>query len=252
MSGLTDKQCLSPWRTKRLIVPGIVALAAVALIPLAGMTFVPIKQFLSALPIARFFSTAGQFGGVTATIGIVLIIWCLDRERRHLVAYYLVALLIAGNSVGIIKRITGRIRPEDSVGLSARSAAKVAAKQGLSPEDAKQLTTDRWLWMGPSKRSFSDEHASFPSGHACSVFVATAFLCVLYRQARWLWMIAAIGAALSRVKFERHFPEDIMVGGAIGWATAMWVFSWCWPMVVGRKIESRITGWVQARQSKSG
>jgi membrane-associated phospholipid phosphatase len=58
---------------------------------------------------------------------------------------------------------------------------------------------------------------SFPSGHTSSAFCGASFLAVRYGPA---WGIPACAAATlvgwSRIEADRHFPEDVVVGAAIG------------------------------------
>jgi membrane-associated phospholipid phosphatase len=58
---------------------------------------------------------------------------------------------------------------------------------------------------------------SFPSGHTSSAFCGASFLAIRYGPA---WGIPAYAAATlvgwSRIEANKHFPEDVVVGAAIG------------------------------------
>lgn len=84
--------------------------------------------------------------------------------------------------------------------------------------------------------SVSDFNA-FPSGHATSAFLLAAYLSLLFPRGKWLWYVVAVACALARVRFRRHYPGDIIAGGALGWFTLQVVFSWKWPFQLGGKVE---------------
>lgn len=236
-----DSLKLQPWRGRRLLLPVCAALLAFCLIPWAASIYRFLDRVLDQIPLSSFFSTAVQFTSVTMITGLVLLIWIFDRPKRHLLVYLLAGLLMAGALNAAIKEISGRARPEWSVDLDSKHYERLireAENRHKALPSRKVLRSDRWLWFSADRPYFLDRYASFPSGHACSAFVTAAFLCVLYPQARLLWLIAALGCALARVRFARHFPEDALVGGALGWSMAQWAFSWCWPMRLGQRLGS--------------
>jgi membrane-associated phospholipid phosphatase len=231
--------CLCAWERGRLLAPSLVLAAALLLIPFAHYTFKPAHGLLQQLPLNSFFSTAVQFASGTIATGIILLIWLLDPPRRALTTYFLVALLVAGNVNMVIKVIAGRARPTWAVALS-RSNQRELTEGHVSMADQLAMKRDRWMWLGRDHHWLDDRYNSFPSGHAVSAFCAAAFLCLLYPRARVVWLIAAISCAIARVRFQRHYPEDVMMGGAIGWMISLWVFSWCWPLRLGRWVEMRL------------
>jgi len=93
------------------------------------------------------------------------------------------------------------------------------------------------LWNRPTELAGLNWFTSFPSGHSNQAFVLAVFLTAFFAgKGRVLWYILAVGCALARVRFERHFPTDILLGGAIGYLTAHHVLSWQWPVRLGAKI----------------
>ena len=243
-------QCLIPWQRRRLLVPTLITLLALALIPIAPALYKFTHRALLSLPMQSFLAAAVQYASSSVTIAAIILVWTLDRSRRKLIAYFLVALFIAGNINMLVKVTAGRARPEWSVALNHKDLAVMADEENMTLEQAKGLKVDRWLWFGKDHALLEDKYNSFPSGHAVQAFALSAFLCMLYPRARLIWLIAAIGCALARVRFERHYPEDVMVGGAIGWLVSVWVFSWCWPMRVGNWFESVFGSYLRARIKK--
>lgn len=244
----TDEKvaALRPWRSRDLILPGVAVILGCCLIPWAATSYRMVRHVLVALPLRSFFATCVQFATWTMIAGTVLVIWALDARKRRFLAYCVMALLVAGILNGVVKIAAGRVRPEWSVALDQRNEEKLTEDEkfhnDLTTTDPARMKADQWRWFTSERTYLLDRFESFPSGHACALFALAAFLCVIYPQARVIWILAAIGGSLARVRFERHFPEDVLVGGAIGWAVAQWVFSWRWLMILGR----RITGQIEA------
>ncbi len=219
------------------LIPAVVALV---LIPFAKPVHRAVYDFLMWLPLSEFFSTAKQFAGATCVLTLLAVIWVFDAPRRRALVVLLVALGISSLVNETIKQITGRARPSDSVILDEkdmREREQYILENPGTPLKAERV--DQWLWFKSGRPWFDSDFASFPSGHSNTAFVLAAFLLVLYPRGRWIWFILAAGCALARVRFRRHFPSDILMGSALGWVMAQWVFSWGWPV--------RISDWVFER-----
>jgi len=69
---------------------------------------------------------------------------------------------------------------------------------------------------------------SFPSGHAMSAFAifGSLFLYVKSKVLKKVFVVLTILAAFSRVYLSQHFMLDILVGGLIGTAIAVWSNLW--------------------------
>ena len=66
--------------------------------------------------------------------------------------------------------------------------------------------------------------SSFPSGHAISAFAVATVIAGRYgKRHRWVPFVA-YGAAgvigFSRVTLQAHFPSDVFLGAALGYAVA--------------------------------
>jgi len=71
--------------------------------------------------------------------------------------------------------------------------------------------------------------SSFPSGHAAQAFSVATVVAYRYRNHRWVpWVAYGIATAisLSRVTTLKHFPSDIFVGAALGYATTQFTVFW--------------------------
>jgi membrane-associated phospholipid phosphatase len=62
---------------------------------------------------------------------------------------------------------------------------------------------------------------SFPSGHTAIAFAAARFIDKRYAPEASPYLYAAAGlTALARVKADKHFTKDVVVGAALGYASA--------------------------------
>ncbi len=65
--------------------------------------------------------------------------------------------------------------------------------------------------------------SGFPSGHTISAFAVATVIAHRYRQHRWVPFVAYGAATLigfSRITAQAHFPSDVFLGGALGFAVA--------------------------------
>ncbi|PWA41445.1 lipid phosphate phosphatase beta [Artemisia annua] len=79
--------------------------------------------------------------------------------------------------------------------------------------------------------SFSVDQYSFPSGHASRVSFIASLICfyedvdvLLFGSVSVCLIVWASVTSVSRVLLGRHFVFDVVVGGAIGVANAVFVF----------------------------
>ncbi len=75
-------------------------------------------------------------------------------------------------------------------------------------------------WDGPD---FSLDNDSFPSHHTASAFAVATVVATVYREQRWIPVLAYSTAALtgwSRMNDDVHWASDVFVGAVIGYYTA--------------------------------
>jgi undecaprenyl-diphosphatase len=123
-----------------------------------------------------------------------LVVLALSAKQPRRVAALLLALLLGGLLVHVIKRSLQLERPLVFFGLDH------AVFQVIGPQ----------LHKG-----------SMPSGHSATAF-AVAGLLVLGQASPWrhLWWLLAGLQAISRVVVGAHWPSDVLVGAGIGMALA--------------------------------
>jgi undecaprenyl-diphosphatase len=68
---------------------------------------------------------------------------------------------------------------------------------------------------------------SFPSAHAANFFAVATYFNYFYPKYRWVYFGSAFFVALSRVSIGVHYPLDIIAGGILGAACALFViYTW--------------------------
>lgn len=67
-----------------------------------------------------------------------------------------------------------------------------------------------------SRRPDGSDHLSFPSGHTSAAFSIAATRSVHRPGEAPLWLAGAATIGASRVVLNRHRPEDVLAGAAIG------------------------------------
>ena len=68
------------------------------------------------------------------------------------------------------------------------------------------------------KRPDSNNHDSFPSGHATAAFAAATMESSFHPGESLYWYAGATAISLSRVRLNVHHPQDIIAGAALGYA----------------------------------
>ena len=64
--------------------------------------------------------------------------------------------------------------------------------------------------------------SSFPSGHSAGAFSVATVVATRYKRHRWVpWAVYGFATAvsLSRISDSAHFPSDVFLGAALGYAT---------------------------------
>ena len=121
-------------------------------------------------------------------------------------------------------RNTALLAAEGIIDTQAVSFVMKTAIGRLKPSDIAPDGNYRDTWF-KYKGSFTNR-GGFPSGHTASAFAVAAVLAGRYPKHRWL-PFAAYGTAaflsLSRLPTQAHFPSDIFIGAAMGYAIGHFV-----------------------------
>ena len=147
--------------------------------------------------------TSTVSGGIIAVVPATFYVASLIRKN----SYDQGTALLAGEAVVddtvlmvVMKSITQRLRPTD------------VAPTGNYSDTFFQ-----------SSRSPFGKGTSFPSGHALMSFSVATVFARRYRQHRWVPYVAyglASVISFSRVTTGAHFPSDVFIGAALGFAIA--------------------------------
>lgn len=145
-----------------------------------------------------------QLGLVWWGIMGCMFLWAYDAPRRRYIIVFVLASIVSGAMVDVIKNTVGKIRPDPFFDgdLPARFMGLCAG----------------WKQKLP---------VSFPSGHTTQAFVTAAFFARLYPRARVMLYLAVVFTALSRVVTGAHWLSDIYGGALLGYATTQVSF-WLW------------------------
>lgn len=144
-------------------------------------------------------STAGIIAAVPATFYVASLIRKNSYDQSSAL---LAAEAVADDAVlmVVMKSITHRERPDE-----------IAANGNYS---------DTFF---QSHQSVFGKGTSFPSGHAMMSFSVATVFARRYRQHRWIPYVAyglASVISFSRVTTGAHFPSDVFIGAALGYAIA--------------------------------
>ena len=73
--------------------------------------------------------------------------------------------------------------------------------------------------VGPSLRN-ANHRESFPSSHSATAMALSTVLATYYPHAAITFWALAVGTAIIRYVLDAHWPSDILVGLALGYAVA--------------------------------
>ncbi len=79
------------------------------------------------------------------------------------------------------------------------------------------LLTEGLKALVRAKRPDSNEHNSFPSGHATAAFAVATMQSAYHPRQAPLWYLGATLISLSRVRLHRHTYADVIAGAGVGY-----------------------------------
>ncbi|HTQ64263.1 MAG TPA: phosphatase PAP2 family protein [Puia sp.] len=150
-------------------------------------------------PLDIFFITYTNLGDGIFSIVIVLVL--LATRRFNIAWQVLAAYVISGLLSQVVKNLVFSPRPKEFfVGHQ-----HIYLIQGIT------LTGS----------------SSFPSGHTASIFALVTILALFTKSKKlsFLYLIAAILVAFSRIYLSQHFLNDVLAGSFIGVSVSIFVYS---------------------------
>jgi undecaprenyl-diphosphatase len=155
----------------------------------------------------RSFTDLGKSGWILVLLGLAAIALAVFRAREHafrasvaagyalqLTGFLFASVALASLAGSLIKNIVGRARPKFF--------------ESLGPVEFQPFT-------------FDYDYASFPSGHATTIFAFATALAILFPRARVLLIMAAGWVAASRFLIGSHYLSDALAGAALGGAVPL-------------------------------
>lgn len=247
--GIGDPVSLERLRSPWMVVPSALALlAAVGLLPWSEDTWhviYPTLRFLGRNGFSGLFDYGERLPGLGALVTIMAVAWVYAPKAREAMVPLLVAIGISGAFSYGIKEVAGRSRPTYGVRLHESEGAQQFIRQWNAENPGAPLpmtATDKWLFGKDRRPWFEDGFASFPSGHTTTAFALAAWVSIAFPRIRYLGLGIAVLCGLARIEARRHWPEDILFGGALGWLTAVWVMRMDWPVLANRWLLEQLYG----------
>ena len=107
---------------------------------------------------------------------------------------FLLALLVSGALIHLVKILVGRQRPH--------------VTETFDPLVFKPFNI-HWYWQ------------SFASGHSQVMFTVATLMIAAFPRGRWAWILYATLVCLTRVIVEDHFLSDTIFGACVGYVGAL-------------------------------
>ncbi|MEN9721214.1 MAG: hypothetical protein RIT13_1919 [Pseudomonadota bacterium] len=148
------------------------------------------------------------------------------KSAKALVLSFAVSMAGVANAGGV--QTWGHVSDALAVGLPLLAAGTAFGKG--DSQGVKELTYSLGATLAATtalksliheQRPDGSGNDSFPSGHTAIAFAAARFIDKRYAPEASPYLYAAAGlTALARVKADKHFTKDVVVGAALGYASA--------------------------------
>jgi membrane-associated phospholipid phosphatase len=148
------------------------------------------------------------------------------KSAKALVLFFAVSMAGVVNAGGV--QTWGHVSDALAVGLPLLAAGTAFGKG--DSQGVKELTYSLGATLAATtalksliheQRPDGSGNDSFPSGHTAIAFAAARFIDKRYAPEASPYLYAAAGlTALARVKADKHYTKDVVVGAALGYASA--------------------------------
>lgn len=210
------------WLTRRLTVIAIILLVVVALqwvdSQLTLGVLISGKALTIVQPLARLHFFFREMGTVYTSAAIAIGIVLLDRKHWRRAVVLAMAVLMAAAVSGLLKPTLAKHRPTPDETQTTRDKYIYIKDHGVLPVDYGGLFRG---WQ-------EDSYKSMPSSHAASAVACFMVLSWYYHSGKPLFVVLAVGCALSRVWMADHYASDVLAGGMTGYLAAVVVYATLW------------------------
>ena len=148
------------------------------------------------------------------------------KQARAVILSFAVSMAGVANAGGV--QTWGHVSDALAIGLPLLAAGNAFGKG--DSEGVKELTYTLGATLAATtalksliheQRPDGSGNDSFPSGHTAIAFAAARFIDKRYASEASPYLYAAAGlAALARVKADKHYAKDVLVGAGLGYAAA--------------------------------
>jgi membrane-associated phospholipid phosphatase len=194
----------------------LLILLAIAVFPLDGHISAWFERHRPRGDLRRELEALQQFGQFAMSMVVVAAVWLLDRPRARRLLDWLAGAVVCLVTINLLKALVGRPRPSLGDPYFATGPA------GLYPVPVPSGFRMESPWTS------GYDLASFPSRHACFAALAAVFLCRMAPTLRPLALMLAMMVASARVVMGAHYPSDVLVGAAIGYAIGVFATRGSW------------------------
>lgn len=158
-------------------------------------TFLSLNSYHPFLLNVFFINYTFMGDGIFALCLIALMFLYFKKKKQGFALLY--SFLISGIAVQLIKNLISAPRPR----LFFEQGQYLFFMDGISLAN----------------------NSSFPSGHTATAFAIATVFVMLMKNKNWQWLIlaAALLAGYSRIYLAQHFLLDVIIGAAIGSASAI-------------------------------
>jgi membrane-associated phospholipid phosphatase len=131
---------------------------------------------------------------------------------------YLPAWLVVAAAFLLIDLRTAKDRGARAVLLSLSAALAGVLAEGLKMLTRRQRPGEQgeYVFRAFSENPWSSSGLGLPSSHSAVAFGAAFILWRLHPQAWPVWLVLAVGCAMTRVLDRAHFFSDVVAGAWVG------------------------------------
>lgn len=166
-----------------------------------------------------------QYGALTSILVTAAIVALLDTNRWRRIFDLAAASILTVLACNLLKNVVGRPRPvldDPHTFLGPWGMYPVPVSDPNFKGGVRRILSHAWGGAvdagGATARRVSYELWSMPSSHTAGAVVLSFFLVAMYPKLRPIAIVLAVLVGLTRVITAAHWPTDVILGAALGYA----------------------------------